>query len=109
MGAVRKTEKSGSQTPHLSTRHRKEKITRPLLEKDETGLGFFTCQIKDPSVPKPILIAADCPIGLPVQPREVYGRKQTFLEWLESKARQLPNQETWRDRLIAKGIGERSK
>ncbi len=86
---------------------KRRKITRENNE--ESGLSFFTRQIKGMSVPKPILVVVDCPIGLPVQPRDVHSGNQTFLEWLESTARRLPNEEAWRDRLIAKGIGDRSK
>lgn len=105
----KKLKKAEAKRPIYRVDVKKRKIMRPLLENEESGLSFFTRQFKYPSVPKPILIAADCPIGLPVQPRDVYGRNQTFLEWLESKAQRLPNQEAWRDRLIAKGIGDRSK
>ncbi len=60
---------------------------------------------------KPILIAADIPIGLPSQPSDVYKtvKAKTFLEWLGAvKGRLAADRQTWREGLIAAGVAQRS-
>ena len=48
------------------------RISRPILAGGESAFQFFARQINNGAVPKPILIAADLPIGLPSQPSDVY-------------------------------------
>jgi hypothetical protein len=86
-------------------------ISRPLLGVGETVFQFFARQIGDNAIPKPILIAADLPIGLPAQPSDVYEtvRAQTFLEWLDAtQERLVSDQQKWREGLIAAGVAHRS-
>ena len=85
---------------------KKGKITRSVLGNGESNLDFFARQIKDNAVAKPMLIAADCPIGLPAQPCDVYQslKAETFLEWLElTKQRLDTDQQEWRKGLISEG------
>ena len=86
-------------------------ISRPLLEGDESAVQFFVRQFDDGTLPRPILIAADLPIGLPAQPSDVYEavKVQTFLEWLDTTRKRLAtSQQTWREGLIAAGVAHRS-
>ncbi len=86
-------------------------VSRPLLGGSETAFQFFARQIGDNAFPRPILIAADLPIGLPTQPADVYEavKATTFLEWLGATQNRLAaSQETWREVLIAAGVGQRS-
>lgn len=110
---------SGSRDPRAGDRKRpiyrldiaSGTITRPLLARGESSLDFFARQIADESLARPVLIAADLPIGLPVEPAEVYGAvgASTFLEWLAATAvRVAADRQTWREALIAAGVSERS-
>jgi len=86
-------------------------ISRPLLESGESTLQFFLRQIADDALPKPVLIAADLPIGLPMQPSDVYETVgvKTFLEWLGATQERLDaDGQKWREGLIAAGVGQRS-
>lgn len=86
---------------------KKRKIARSVLKNRESSLDFFTRQVEDDTVTKPILIVADCPIGLPAQPRDVYQslKAKTFLEWLElTKQRLDSEQQEWREGLISEGF-----
>jgi hypothetical protein len=86
-------------------------ITRPFLDGSETALQFFARQISDDTLPKPVLIAADLPIGMPAQPSDVFQTvcAQTFLEWLgATEKRHATNDLTWREGLIAAGVSQRS-
>ena len=86
-------------------------ISRPLLEGSETSLQFFERQINDDGVPKPMLIVADLPMGLPSQPSDVYEAvgARTFLDWLTATEDRLPSDRPyWREGLIAAGVSQRS-
>lgn len=48
-------------------------ITRPLLPIGQSALQFLTTQVDSPAIPRPILIAADVPIGLPLF-RKMFSR-----------------------------------
>lgn len=84
-------------------------ISRPLLDSGDSAFQFFARQIADEALPKPVLIAADLPIGLPAQPSDVYeavGAK-TFLQWLcATHDRLVADQQDWREGLIAAGVGQ---
>ena len=86
-------------------------ISRPLLEDGKTAFEFFDGQIGDNSIPKPLLVAADLPLGLPSQPSDVYESvdAQTFLEWLDATQNRLPaDRGAWREGLIAAEVSQRS-
>lgn len=47
-------------------------ISRPLLEHGDSATQSFAGRIADEALPKPVLIAADLPLGLPAQPSDVF-------------------------------------
>jgi hypothetical protein len=62
-------------------------------------------------VPKPVLIAADVPIGLPATPDDVFKSvgAVSFLTWLDATAKRLEVAgKGWRQFLIATGVQARS-
>lgn len=82
-------------------------ITRPLLPVDGSALQFLSTQIDGLEVPKPVLIAADVPVGLPAAPEEVFTSvgAVSFLTWLEATAKRLEVAGMgWRQLLIATGV-----
>jgi hypothetical protein len=86
-------------------------VSRPLLANGESALQFFSRQVDDETVAKPVLIAADLPIGLPTQRPDVYQAvgAETFLQWLIATQKRLAtDRQTWRDGLIAAGVSHRS-
>jgi len=86
-------------------------ISRPLLASGESAFQFFAGQIDNETLHKPMLIAADLPIGLPAQPSDVFKavHAKTFLKWLGATQRRLAkSRETWREGLIASGVDQRS-
>lgn len=87
------------------------KITRPLLSAGDSLLQFMRRQIDSLQVPKPVLLAADLPVGLPSVPEGVfaYVGAVSFLTWLEATAKRLEvSREGWRQLLIATGVQARS-
>jgi hypothetical protein len=86
-------------------------VSRPLLEGGESAFQFFVRQIADDCLPKPVLIAADLPIGLSAQPSDVCEAvgARTFLEWLvATQDRLAAHRQTWREGLIAAGVSRRT-
>lgn len=86
-------------------------ITRPLLSVGESVLQFLSTKIDSPQVPKPVLIAADVPIGLPASPDDVFTAvgAASFLTWLDATAKRLEVAgKGWRHFLIAIGVQARS-
>lgn len=86
-------------------------IFRPLLLDGESASQFFSRHVCDEATAWPVLIAADVPIGLPVQPSDVYkavGAK-TFLDWLAATEDRLSSdRQSWREGLIVTGVAQRS-
>lgn len=88
-----------------------KQIARLVLPPGETAFDLFVRHIKDKAVPKPIVIAADVPIGLPRKPDDVLlaVRAKSFLIWLVQTSRRLKKtKQSWRDGLIAKGPANRT-
>src|SRR4051794_822353 len=82
-------------------------ITRSLLPEGQSALHFLRAQIDSLQVAKPVLIAADVPIGLPAAPGDVFTAvsADSFLTWLEATEKRLGTSgQRWRDLLIAKGV-----
>jgi hypothetical protein len=70
---------------------------------------FFCRQIDE--APRPVVIAADVPVGLPAEPADVFEflRVNTFLDWLSASQERLQSDgRHWRDGLIAKGVSGRT-
>ncbi|TWU38688.1 hypothetical protein Q31b_37660 [Novipirellula aureliae] len=88
----------------------KSRVVSRVCTRDRTPLNVFreACAIASPD--DKLLIGADLPIGLPVEPCDVYGDESPpiFLKWLEQTSDRVDGN-SWRSTLIASGVKERSK
>lgn len=90
-------------------------IRRLLPSKGQSTREVFQSALAELSHDESALIAADVPIGIPAEPRDVYESigETDFIGWLEAIASSHSGREqgaefNWRDELIANGVANRS-
>ncbi|KAA1262590.1 hypothetical protein LF1_51570 [Rubripirellula obstinata] len=84
-------------------------ISRVPVVAGQNALNVFVDAIDGLGDDEAILIAADLPIGIPVEPSDVYASSDppTFLGWLDGIADRCRDN-AWRESMIAKGVANRS-
>lgn len=87
-----------------------DRVCRVTPQADQSALDLFLAAMESASDADQILIAADLPIGIPVDPSDVYAsaKPPTFLGWLNEVAKRCEN-DCWRSELIANGVDRRSR
>jgi hypothetical protein len=84
-------------------------VSRVPSVKGRTARSIFADAIEGLNVGETILVAADLPIGIPVEPADVYRTcdPPTFIGWLDSLVERCRDG-NWRETMIAKGVANRS-